>query len=470
MVKRVGNYELGKTLGRGTFSKVKLATDITDRSQWAMKVVNRGEVVKEHMESQLKREIAIMKMLKHSNIVFLREVLQTSRNIYIVLELVTGGELFDRIVQAKRFDEETARRFFQQLIIGVEFCHLHGIAHRDLKPENLLLQGDVLKISDFGLSSLTTADLRGALLTTTCGTPNYVAPEVLAEKGYDGMKADIWSCGVILYVMLTGSLPFDDPSLNGLFIKIEKGEFRVPKYLSADSIDLIRKMMTTNPSKRLTVAKIRQSGWFKKGFDASAAEFGRVKEIKDVDDESAMSPAEETEGESALSSRATGGTMNAFDLTSALLAGSLTPLVTGKALPKHVHTTFMASGDLPSVRSRIVEELSKLSCSPRVKTESSDIKCTRVVGRGALTFFVELIPTVTETLVMVEFRRGVGEPLEYNNTYREVYDAVRDIRATTSSRMGEVGGASSSASPKGDEDGRKAESSGDAKPKEGPSE
>jgi len=139
---KVQQYDLGKTLGTGAFSKVKLATDTNTGTQYAIKIISREMVVKQQMEEQMKKEIAIMKMLKHPNIIELHEVLQTKNNIYMVLELVPGGELFDRIVKVKRFDEKTARRFFQQLINGILYCHQNGIAHRDLKPENLLLDSD----------------------------------------------------------------------------------------------------------------------------------------------------------------------------------------------------------------------------------------------------------------------------------------------------------------------------------------
>jgi len=176
-------------------------------------------IVREGMESQLKREIAIMKILKHKNVIQLKEVLQSQNNIYIVLELITGGELFDKIVKAKKFPENVARRYFQQLISAMDYCHNNGIAHRDLKPENILLdaEGNV-KISDFGLSNFSNLDPT-YLMQTTCGTPNYVAPEVLSAKGYVGFRADVWSAGVILYVMLCGCLPFEDENIKQLFQK-----------------------------------------------------------------------------------------------------------------------------------------------------------------------------------------------------------------------------------------------------------
>eukprot|EP01061_Rhynchopus_euleeides_P011322 TRINITY_DN20895_c0_g3_i3.p1 TRINITY_DN20895_c0_g3~~TRINITY_DN20895_c0_g3_i3.p1 ORF type:complete len:236 (+),score=86.05 TRINITY_DN20895_c0_g3_i3:281-988(+) len=234
MPKRIGKYQLDKTLGSGAFSKVKLGIDTETAKNYAIKIIDKEQLQREHMEEQLKREIAVMKLLDHENVVKLYEVLQTQRHIYLVLEVVTGGELFDRIVAAKRFDEKTARGFFQQLILGLYYCHTQQVAHRDLKPENLLLDGrDNLKITDFGLSNLQRGALNdpkggGAMLQTVCGTPNYVAPEVLKEAGYNGITADIWSCGVILFVMLAGYLPFDDQNMNALFNKTSLSSTSLP--------------------------------------------------------------------------------------------------------------------------------------------------------------------------------------------------------------------------------------------------
>lgn len=216
------------------------------------------------MGEQIKREISIMKKLKFRYIVSLQEVLASQTKIFIVLELVTGGELFDKIVAAGRFDEGTARKYFQQLIEGIGYCHSMDICHRDLKPENLLLDATGnLKISDFGLSSLQRqAD---EVMMTPCGTPNYVAPEVLKDKGYDGRAADLWSCGVILYVMITGALPFDDPNTATLFRKIEAAQFQFPPNIpiSDDLKTLIRQILVPEPSLRLTIQGIKNSEWFK---------------------------------------------------------------------------------------------------------------------------------------------------------------------------------------------------------------
>nr|GFA79563.1 CBL-interacting serine/threonine-protein kinase 24-like [Tanacetum cinerariifolium] len=168
------------------------------------------------MVDQIKREISITKIMRHPNIVRLYEVLSSQTKIYIILEFINGGELFDKIVNKGKLSERSARRYFQQLIDAIAYCHGKGVYHRDLKPENLLLDSEgKLKVSDFGLSALPQEGVE--LLYTTCGTPNYIAPEVLSENGYDGAAVDIWSCGVILYVLLAGYLPFEESNLASLY-------------------------------------------------------------------------------------------------------------------------------------------------------------------------------------------------------------------------------------------------------------
>lgn len=267
--RRVGKYELGRTIGSGSFSKVKIGKDVETQQECAIKIIDVEQLAREHLEDQLKREIVSMKVLQHDNIVELRDVIRTSHHIYLILELLTGGELFTRLTEEKRFSEEVARRYFQQLVAGVMYCHRMGIAHRDLKPENLLLSAEgVLKISDFGLSNLQRCSQQGTnMLQTVCGTPNYVAPEVLKEQGYDGLIADVWSCGVILFVMLAGYLPFDDDNMNALFNKIERGEFRMARHFTDGAKDLIGKMLVTDPAKRITLKEVTQHSWFAENWD-----------------------------------------------------------------------------------------------------------------------------------------------------------------------------------------------------------
>ncbi|KAL9650456.1 hypothetical protein ABK040_004680 [Willaertia magna] len=261
--KRVGKYELLEKLGEGNFSKVKRAIDTDSGQQYAIKIVDISSVAKEGMEKQVRNEISVLKAIKHPNVVQLKEVLKSTNNIYIVMELITGGELFDKIVAQRRFSEDVARRYFQQLIDGIAYCHSNRIAHRDLKPENLLLDSnDNLKITDFGLSGMMK---QGVMLETICGTPHYVAPEVLTGN-YDGFKADIWSCGIILFVMLSGCHPFDGETVNDLFKRIENLEFKYPSHFSKESRALLDKIIVVDPNKRATIDDIRNDPWFRIGY------------------------------------------------------------------------------------------------------------------------------------------------------------------------------------------------------------
>lgn len=187
-------------------------------------------------------------------------VIKTPTEIIMVLEYA-GDELFDYIVTHGKMKEKEARRFFQQMVCAVEYCHRHKIVHRDLKPENLLLDEHLnVKIADFGLSNIMTD---GNFLKTSCGSPNYAAPEVIGGKLYAGPEVDVWSCGVILYVLLVGRLPFDDEHIPSLFAKIARGTYAVPTWMSQGARDLIKKMLAVNPVQRATIDEIRQDPWFK---------------------------------------------------------------------------------------------------------------------------------------------------------------------------------------------------------------
>jgi len=264
----LGHYEIGKALGKGSFSSVRECRHIQTGKKYAMKILDKQTLVDQNMGTQVNREIAIMLQMSHRNVCSMRECFQTHDKVYIILELVSGGELFDRIKESKKLDEDKARYYFQQIILGLNYCHKHGIAHRDLKPENILLNTeDIIKLSDFGLSNTQKSTDSGRvnpsmMLRTVCGTPNYVAPEVLMEKGYNGFMADMWSCGVILYVMLAGKLPFYDKVMHNLFKKIQTGTYTMPEHMSPGAAHLIRRLMTVNPHERATVDEVLQDKWF----------------------------------------------------------------------------------------------------------------------------------------------------------------------------------------------------------------
>lgn len=259
-MQKVGNYRLGTTLGVGSFGKVKLGEHVETKRKVAVKILNRRKIKVQQMEEKLKREIKILKACMHPHIIRLYEVIETPTEIYVVTEYSSGGELFDYIVERGRLSENDARRFFQQIVAGVEYCHKHMVAHRDLKPENLLLDEHFnVKIADFGLSNCMRD---GWFLKTSCGSPNYAAPEVISGKLYAGPEVDVWSCGVIVYALLCGSLPFEDESIPYLFRKIKGGLFILPSYLSDMSRDLINKMLVVDPLRRITIEDIRKHPWF----------------------------------------------------------------------------------------------------------------------------------------------------------------------------------------------------------------
>uniref|UniRef100_A0A452XXD8 non-specific serine/threonine protein kinase n=1 Tax=Aegilops tauschii subsp. strangulata TaxID=200361 RepID=A0A452XXD8_AEGTS len=222
-------------------------------------------------DDQVRREIATLTMLAHPNVVRLHEVAASKTKIYMVLEFVNGGELFDRIAIKRKLSEREGRRLFQQLIDGVSYCHGKGVYHRDLKPENVLIdrKGNI-KISDFGLSALPQHLGNDGLLHTTCGSPNYIAPEVLQNRGYDGSLSDIWSCGVILYIMLVGHLPFVDRNMVVLYQKIFKGDTQIPEWLSPGAQNLLRRILEPNPMKRINMAEIKIHEWFQKDYIPAA--------------------------------------------------------------------------------------------------------------------------------------------------------------------------------------------------------
>ncbi|XP_054792074.1 SNF1-related protein kinase catalytic subunit alpha KIN10-like [Prosopis cineraria] len=254
------NYRLGKTIGKGSFSKVKIAEHILTGHEVAIKVLKRSKIEIMNMEEKVEREIRVAKMLVHPHIVRVYEVIETESEIYIVMEYLKFGELFEYISNKGSLEEDEARQYFQQIISGIEYCHKNMVVHRDLKPENLLLSSiGYLKIIDFGLSNVMR---EGQFLQTCCGSPNYVAPEIIAGNQYAGPEVDVWSCGVILYGLLCGRLPFYEPNLAMLYVNIKGGIYTLPKGISSGARDLIVRMLEVDPIKRITISDIRRHPWF----------------------------------------------------------------------------------------------------------------------------------------------------------------------------------------------------------------
>ena len=256
-----GPYTLGITLGEGAFAKVKLATHIITKEKVAIKIIDKSKLLNDDFDIQrVKKEISILKKLRHKNIIQLYEILESKHYLYIAMEYCEGRELFDYIVKRKKLSEKEACKFFQQLINGVEYLHKQGIIHRDLKPENILLDNNLnIKISDFGLSTFFN---RGQFLQTPCGTPSYAPPEMLRGEKYNGEETDVWSCGIILYAMVCGSLPYAESKEDIICKKIIGHDYSIPSFLSRSCIDLINGMMIIDPTKRLTINQIINHPWF----------------------------------------------------------------------------------------------------------------------------------------------------------------------------------------------------------------
>ncbi|KAM9707312.1 MAP/microtubule affinity-regulating kinase 3a isoform 4-T4 [Menidia menidia] len=260
----VGNYRLLKTIGKGNFAKVKLARHIPTGREVAIKIIDKTQLNPNSLQ-KLFREVRIMKILNHPNIVKLFEVIETERTLYLVMEYASGGEVFDYLVAHGRMKEKEARAKFRQIVSAVQYCHQKHIVHRDLKAENLLLDADMnIKIADFGFSNEFTM---GNKLDTFCGSPPYAAPELFQGKKYDGPEVDVWSLGVILYTLVSGSLPFDGQNLKELRERVLRGKYRIPFYMSTDCENLLKRFLVLNPAKRGTLEQIMKDRWINSGFE-----------------------------------------------------------------------------------------------------------------------------------------------------------------------------------------------------------
>uniref|UniRef100_A0A8C2FVV1 non-specific serine/threonine protein kinase n=1 Tax=Cyprinus carpio TaxID=7962 RepID=A0A8C2FVV1_CYPCA len=260
----IGNYRLLKTIGKGNFAKVKLARHVlTGRevSRYIFIVIYTGAFKR----LILFREVRIMKVLNHPNIVKLFEVIETEKTLYLIMEYASGGEVFDYLVAHGRMKEKEARAKFRQIVSAVQYCHQKRIVHRDLKAENLLLDADMnIKIADFGFSN---EFIIGSKLDTFCGSPPYAAPELFQGKKYDGPEVDVWSLGVILYTLVSGSLPFDGQNLKELRERVLRGKYRIPFYMSTDCENLLKKLLVLNPGKRGSLEQIMEDRWMNVGHE-----------------------------------------------------------------------------------------------------------------------------------------------------------------------------------------------------------
>ncbi|TRY87660.1 hypothetical protein DNTS_013609, partial [Danionella cerebrum] len=261
----IGNYRLLKTIGKGNFAKVKLARHVLTSKEVAVKIIDKTQLNSSSLQKVF-REVRIMKLLNHPNIVKLFEVIETEKTLYLIMEYASGGEVFDYLVAHGRMKEKEARAKFRQIVSAVQYCHQKCIVHRDLKAENLLLDADMnIKIADFGFSNEFTL---GNKLDTFCGSPPYAAPELFQGKKYDGPEVDVWSLGVILYTLVSGSLPFDGQNLKELRERVLRGKYRIPFYMSTDCENLLKKFLILNPTKRGSLEQqVMKDRWMNVGYE-----------------------------------------------------------------------------------------------------------------------------------------------------------------------------------------------------------
>ncbi|XP_010275072.1 PREDICTED: CBL-interacting serine/threonine-protein kinase 23-like isoform X2 [Nelumbo nucifera] len=433
---RIGKYDLGRTLGEGTFAKVKFARNAETGENVAIKILDKEKVLKHKMVGQIKREISTMKLIRHPNVIRMYEVMASKTKIYIVLEFVNGGELFDKIASHGRLKEDEARKYFQQLINAVDYCHSRGVFHRDLKPENLLLDANgILKVSDFGLSALPQQVREDGLLHTTCGTPNYVAPEVINNKGYDGAKADLWSCGVILFVLMAGYLPFEDSNLMQLYKKIFKADFNCPSWFSTSAKKLIKRILDPNPATRISISEVIENEWFKKGYKPPIFESADVS-LDDVDaifDESVDSGnlvVEQREEKPAA--------MNAFELISTSQGLNLSSLFEKQMGLVKRKTRFTSKCPANEIISKIEEAATPLGFDVKKNNYKMKLQGEKTGRKGQLSITTEIFE-VAPSLHMVELRKSGGDTLEFHKFYKNISTGLKDIIWKSEEVNGEKG-------------------------------
>lgn len=263
-LKFVGSYIIDKTLGIGATGKVKLARHSKSGEKVGIKIIRKDLFYdKPALRIKIQREISVMKLMFHPHIIKIFEVLEDSKYLFLIIEYASRGELFNHLVEKRRIQNRESLRFFQQIVSGVEYCHKHRICHRDLKLENILLDENYdIKIADFGMASLS---IPNTMLKTFCGSPHYASPEVVSNEPYNGMKADIWSCGVILYSLVTGKLPFDEENDNirRLFNKIRFESVKIPKTIPSSCAELIGFLLKIDPINRISIEKIKSHPWYK---------------------------------------------------------------------------------------------------------------------------------------------------------------------------------------------------------------
>ncbi|KAL9226976.1 hypothetical protein vseg_002729 [Gypsophila vaccaria] len=408
----LGRYQLGRVLGRGSFAKVFQARSMIDNKSVAIKVIDKLKT-QPSIYPRIVGEVAAMRRLDHPNILRLHEVMASKTNIYLVMDLAKGGDLFGKLSRRRdhRLPEALARRYFTQVVSALHYCHRHGVAHRDIKPQNLLLdeEGNI-KVADFGLSAIVESPLNSSdlMVKTSCGTPAFAGPEIVgrARGGYDGRKADAWSSGVILFVMMTGCLPFDDANLVVMYRKMINSQFRFPTWVSKPARRLITRLLDPNPKTRMSIEEVIEDEWVKN----HGMVYSRSVSLGD------MASTAETKCDDTLPNSTS---MNAFDIISMSSGLDLSGLFGSedrKGKREKRFTTREAKG---VVVERVVEAGVRLGYEVEKRDKGfgfgfglgSGAGCCVWLGKGRLVLSVAVVEVAAD-LILVEVRvvdgGGVG--------------------------------------------------------------
>ncbi|KAH9731300.1 CBL-interacting serine/threonine-protein kinase 9 [Citrus sinensis] len=374
---RVGKYELGRTLGEGSFAKVKFAKNVETGDFVAIKIVDRDQVLRHKMVEQIKREISTMKLIKHPNVIKIIEVMASKTKIYIVLEFIDGGELFDKIAKHGRLKEDEARRYFQQLINAVDYCHSRGVFHRDLK--------------------------------------------VLNDKGYDGRASDVWSCGVILFVLMAGFLPFDESNLMALYRKICRADFSCPSWFSSGAKKLIKRILDPNPDTRMTISQMLEDEWFKKGY--KPPHFDKEEEVNLDDVDAIFNDSKEN---LVTEKKEKPVSMNAFELISRTKSFSLENLFEKQTGLVKRETRFTSQRPPNEIMSKIEEAAKPLGFNVRKGNYKMKLQGDKTGRKGQLSVATEVFE-VAPTLHIVEVRKTGGDTLEFHKFYKKFSSGLKDV-------------------------------------------
>lgn len=406
MPKTVGDYKLLKTLGEGSFSKVKQAVHIPTNKVYAMKIIDLNLIKQNKMETQLKREIDVMSGLSHPGLIKLHAVMHSTKNIFLVLDLAEGGELFNKLAQDGPLPENVARNYFQQLLDALDYMHKHHAIHRDLKPENLLMDNEGnLKIADFGLSIMSQ---NGDLLKTRCGTPNYVAPEIFSADGYVGPSADIWSAGVILYVMLAAALPFDAPTLPELARQIMNVQITYPRNFPKGAVNLMKHIIVADPKSRYTMEQIHEDPWFKVNY----------KQRKGLDETGEKFTDELVTMQESATEAANDEPINAFELIAKIGAVNMERLV-DNTVPVNSSTSFSTTKPLQDIQRIIRQTLDGLRATTTESQEKKSFKTSVPVANNTVTVRIDVVPVAGDTY-LCEFCRLKGVQFDFLRVYRTI--------------------------------------------------